>query len=163
MDDTVFAFAVTVTVALPVTPFIEPVTVVLPAATPLTIPEESIVATPGALLVQLTAEVTIAVELSLYVAVALNCSLAPTAKVVVAGDTARALSVLGGAVFAKLEPPPHPRLAIMATDAKTEIERDTQNDWVLRNCRMVEIILAPETGVQPDCAYAQMHVWCQTE
>jgi len=59
-----------------------------PGATPVARPLEFIVAVAGVPDVHVTDEVTVAVVPSLYVAVALNCCVAPTAMLELAGDTA---------------------------------------------------------------------------
>jgi hypothetical protein len=61
----VFTGAVTVRVAVPVTPLIAAVMVVEPAATPVANPAELIVATEGVAIVQLAVELILAVEPSL--------------------------------------------------------------------------------------------------
>ncbi len=98
IEVTVFTAEVTESVAVPLRPLSEAVTVVEPAATPVANPAELIVVTDGVALVQLAVELTFAVEPSLYVAVAVNCCVAPTATLAVAGDTVIAVSVFGIAV-----------------------------------------------------------------
>ena len=78
---------VTVRVAVPVTPLRVAVTVVEPAATAVASPDAT-VATVGFELVQVAVVVTFPVVPSLYVAVAANCWVAPTAILAVAGVTA---------------------------------------------------------------------------
>lgn len=107
----VFAGAATVRVALPVRPSMVAVTVVEPAPTAVASPEGVMVATFAFASVQVAAAVTSAVELSLYVAVALNCSLAPMARFAVAGEAAIAVMIfVEGPVLAD-EDTPHPTLA----------------------------------------------------
>jgi hypothetical protein len=88
IDFSVFAVAVTVSVAVPLTPLSDAVTVDEPAATPVATPAALIVAIEVFALLHVTVEVTFAVELSLYVAVAVNCCVAPTAILAALGDTA---------------------------------------------------------------------------
>jgi hypothetical protein len=83
-------------VALPVTPLTVAVTVVDPAATPLARPADPIVATLGVPLAQTPVVDTFAVVPSLYVAVAVNCCVAPTCTLAVAGFTTIEVSVTGG-------------------------------------------------------------------
>jgi hypothetical protein len=72
-ETAVTTLAATPSVAVPLTPLSEAVTVVEPAATPVARPAGLIVATVVVAAVQFAAAVTFAVELSLYVAVAVNC------------------------------------------------------------------------------------------
>jgi hypothetical protein len=83
-------------VALPVTPLTVAVTVVDPAATPFARPAALIVATLGVPLAQVAVVDTFAVVPSLYVAVAVNCRVAPTCTLAVGGFTAIEVSVTGG-------------------------------------------------------------------
>jgi hypothetical protein len=82
------AFAVTFSMVVPFLPLIEAPTVVEPAAMPVARPLELIVAIAEFAAVQFAEEVTFAVEPSLYVAVAVNCSVAPAAMLAFPGDTA---------------------------------------------------------------------------
>ena len=90
---TVFAGVETFSVALPLTPLSVAVTVVEPAAIAFTSPVEVTVATVWLAAVHVTDELTFAVEPSLYVAVAVNCWLAPGAKLALAGVTEIDVSV----------------------------------------------------------------------
>ncbi|MGA8273270.1 MAG: hypothetical protein WB919_17030 [Candidatus Sulfotelmatobacter sp.] len=113
MDVTVFATADTVKVEFPLTPLSEAVIVVEPEATAFAMPLELTVATAGVAAVQLALEVTFAVELSLYVAVAVNCCVAPTPILVLEGVTAIAVIVFVVAVeLAGMDW--HPVLAIIS-------------------------------------------------
>jgi hypothetical protein len=94
MDATVFATAVTLSIEIPLTPLSEAVIVVDPEATAVTVPLEFTVAIAGVAAAQFAVELTFAVELSLYVAVAVNCCVAPTPILVLDGDTETAVSVL---------------------------------------------------------------------
>ncbi len=107
----VFVAAVTVSLAVPLIPLSEAVTEVEPAATAVASPDMLIVAAELLEDVQLAVEVTFAVELSLYVAVAVNCCVVPAAIVAVAGETEIDVSVLIGGGSDEL-PPPHPVPAI---------------------------------------------------
>ena len=100
--------AVTVNVAVPLTPLRVAVTALEPAATAVAIPDELIVATAVFADVQLAVALTFAVEASLYVAVAVNCVVAPTAKLTVLGDGEIDVTVFCGVVNTEL---PHPMLA----------------------------------------------------
>ena len=93
MEVTVFATAVTLSIEFPLTPFSEAVIAVDPEATAVAMPLELTVATAGVAAVQFAVELTFAVELSLYVAVAVNCWVAPTAMLVLEGDTETAVTV----------------------------------------------------------------------
>jgi hypothetical protein len=84
---------VTVRVAVLWTPLRVAVTVVEPAATAVATPDALIVATVGFELVQVAVVVTFPVVPSLYVAVAANCWVAPTAMLAVAGVTAIEVTV----------------------------------------------------------------------
>jgi hypothetical protein len=90
---TAVTLRVTVSVAEPWTPVRIAVTVVDPAATPVATPAAFTVATAGLEVVQLTAPVTSAVVLSLYVAVARNCCVALAAMLGAAGVTAMEVRV----------------------------------------------------------------------
>lgn len=72
-------------VAVPCTPFIETVTVTAPAATPVARPLPFIVATAELLEAQLAVELTSAAVWSPYCAVALNCCVAPSPMLALAG------------------------------------------------------------------------------
>jgi hypothetical protein len=87
MEVTVLACTVRVTPAL-VTPLRAAVTTLEPPATPVASPLELTVATDWVADVQVAVELTFAVEPSLYVAVAVNCWVAPTRIVALEGDTA---------------------------------------------------------------------------
>jgi hypothetical protein len=87
IDFSVAVAAGTVSVAVPLKPLAEAVTVVDPAATAVAIPPELTVATAVLELVHVAVAVTSAVELSLYVAVALNCCVFPAATLEVEGET----------------------------------------------------------------------------
>jgi hypothetical protein len=84
---------VTVSTAFPAIPFSEAVICVEPEAAAVASPLELIVATAVFAVLQVAVVVTFAVDLSLYVAVAVNCSVAPTARLSVLGDTEMAVSV----------------------------------------------------------------------
>jgi hypothetical protein len=81
-------FAVTVSVTLALMPLSEAVTVMVPGASEVSNPVDEIVARPVLLVVQVTVAVTFAVELSLYVAVAVSCRLRPSVTLVVPGAMA---------------------------------------------------------------------------
>ncbi|MGC1374076.1 MAG: hypothetical protein WA824_18215, partial [Candidatus Sulfotelmatobacter sp.] len=103
----------TLRVALPVVPLSEAVTLVDPAATPVSTPLALIVAIDGLPTAQVTVELTLAVEPSLYFAVAVNCCVAPIKMLAVAGDTVTAVNVfVGGGVVVELGTPAQPMLAI---------------------------------------------------
>jgi hypothetical protein len=87
IDLIVFA-DVTVNVVIPVTPLREAVTLVEPIAAPVAKPVALIVATAVLAAAQVAVELMFAVELSLYVAVAVNCCVAPTAMLTFPGVTA---------------------------------------------------------------------------
>lgn len=74
------ATVVTVSVAVPLTPLREAVMAVEPVATAVAIPEELIVATAVFAEVQAAVVLTFPVEPSLYVAVAVNCCVAPVVR-----------------------------------------------------------------------------------
>jgi len=98
----------TVSVAVPLTPLRVAVITLEPAATAVAIPDELIVATTVFADVQIAVVLTFAVEASLYVAVAVNCLVAPTAKLTVPGDAEIDVSVFGKIVVPEL---PHPVFA----------------------------------------------------
>ena len=98
IDVSVRAAAVTVSDVLPVIPLSEAVTIVEPAAAPVTRPLGFTVATAGAATVQTAVELTLAFEPSLYVAVAVNCCVAPTAMLALEGAIAIDMSVTVGAM-----------------------------------------------------------------
>jgi hypothetical protein len=87
------------------------VTVVEPAATPVAIPDEVMVATFAFASVQVAEEVTSAVEPSLYVALAVNCWVAPTARLAVDGVAAIELTTLVVLPEPMDELPPQPAAA----------------------------------------------------
>jgi uncharacterized membrane protein len=80
-------FAPTFNVEVPLTPLSEAVTAVEPEATPVASPLEFTLASVGVATVQPAVALTSAVDPSLYVAVALNCWVAPTQTLALAGDT----------------------------------------------------------------------------
>ena len=111
------AFA-TVSVAVPLMPLRVAVTAVEPAATAVAIPEELIVATAVFAEAQFAVVLIFAVEPSVYVAVAVNCLVAPTAKLAVLGDAEIDASVFGNFMVTEL---PHPTLArISGRDNKSD-------------------------------------------
>jgi hypothetical protein len=91
MEATVTVADGTVSVAVPLTPLSVAVMVVDPGSNAFAMPDELTVATAAFVSVQLAVEVTLAAEPSLYVAVAVSCSVAPMTRLGVAGDTAIAL------------------------------------------------------------------------
>lgn len=100
-------FVVTVRAAVALIPPTDAVTLVAPGATPVARPLEVTVATEALAVAQVAAVVTLAVELSLYVAVAVNCWVRPAATLAVAGETAIAVSVFAvtASVAVPLTPP----------------------------------------------------------
>ena len=111
MEASVFACVAIVRVAVPLSAPMLAVTVVEPTATPVARPDEVMVATFPFASAQVAEEVTSAVEPSLYVACAVNCSVAPTARSAVAGEVAIELRTL--VVLPELmdELPPQPAAA----------------------------------------------------
>lgn len=104
--------AATVRVAFPLTLPMAAVTVVEPAATPVATPDAVIVAIFPLASVQVADAVTSAVEPSLYVAFAMNCCVAPMARLAVAGVAAIAVSSLGEPLGLRPdEVPPQPAVA----------------------------------------------------
>jgi hypothetical protein len=89
---------VTVNGAVPLTPLCEAVTVVDPEAIAVASPELLIDATVVFVTAQLAVEVTSFVDPSLYVAVAVNCCVAPIAKLVGLGVIERAVTVFAPTV-----------------------------------------------------------------
>jgi hypothetical protein len=87
------------------------VTVVEPAAMAVAIPDEVMVANFAFASVQAAEEVTSAVEPSLYVALAVNCWVAPTARFAVAGEAAIELRTLVVLLELRDEVPPQPAAA----------------------------------------------------
>ena len=115
--------ACTVRFAVPLMPLIAAVTVVEPAATAEASPEELIVTIAVFATVQVADEVTFAVDPSLYVAVAVNCSVAPTATLAVPGDTAIDVIVFVEETgVTELE---HP--VVTSTGASTKSRHDDRN------------------------------------
>lgn len=103
----------TLRLALPMVPLSEAVTLVDPAATPVNRPLALIVAIDELPTAQFTVEVTLAVEPSLYFAVAVNCWVAPMEMLTVAGDTDTDVNVfVGGGVVAEPGTPAQPIPAI---------------------------------------------------
>jgi hypothetical protein len=111
MEASVFAGAAIVRVAVPLSAPMVAVTVVEPAATPVAIPDEVMVATFPFASAQVAEEVTSAIEPSLYVACAVNCSVAPTARLAVAGEAAIELRTLVVPPELMDELPPQPAAA----------------------------------------------------
>jgi hypothetical protein len=111
MEASVFAGAAIVRVAVPLSAPMLAVTVVEPAATPVAIPDEVMVATFASASVQVAEEVTSAVEPSLYVALAVNCWAAPTARLAVTGEAAIELKTLVVLPDPMDELPPQPAAA----------------------------------------------------
>jgi hypothetical protein len=95
IEVSVFAIAPTASVAAPLTPLSDAVIVVEPVDNPVTNPSEFTVATVAVELVQVAVVVTSAVEPSLYVPIAANCVVAPTAMLAVLGDAEIDVSVFG--------------------------------------------------------------------
>lgn len=81
----------TVTLDVPLKPFIEAVTVVVPAAAPVTSPPALTEATLVLAVTHVAFEVISAVEPSLYFAVAVNCCVPPTLMLAVAGASVMAV------------------------------------------------------------------------
>src|SRR2546426_16593 len=78
--------AATATVAVPLCPSLVAVSVAVPAATPVTRPLPFTVATPGALLAQVTTRPASGVPLASF-GVAVSCTVCPTCTLAVAGLT----------------------------------------------------------------------------
>ncbi len=98
----VTVFAVTVSIALPLTPFDDAVMLVEPAATPVASPVPFIVATAALAAVQLTVELTFAVVPSLYFDVAVNCCVMPAEILPLDGATVIAANVFAATVSVAL-------------------------------------------------------------
>lgn len=134
---------VTVTVstsrlALPVMPLSEAVTLVDPEATAVSKPLALIVAIDELPTDQVTVELTLAVEPSLYFAVAVNCCVAPIKMLAVAGDTVTAVNVfVGGGVVVELGTPAQPMLAITRA-SETGARRQTNR---FRRVRCMDLLL----------------------
>ena len=94
--------AVTVRAAVPLTPLREAVIVAVPAATPVARPAAFTVAVATLELVQVAVDVTFAVELSLYVAVAVNCCVAPAERLGAEGVRAMDVTVAAEAVTVRV-------------------------------------------------------------
>ena len=106
---------VTVRVAVPLTEPEVAVMVVEPMETPIAKPALEILATPGLELVQVTELVRSAVVESLYVPVAVNCCVTPTATEGVAGVTAIEISEAGVTVKVAV-PETLPDVAVIVVD-----------------------------------------------
>ena len=124
IEERVGAAGVTVSIAVPLTPLMVAVRVVLPAALAVTRPLADIVATLVEELLQLAVVVTSPVEPSDQVPVALNCCVAAGAMVATLGETAM-LTSAGGVVVPLPEPgllepalplEPHPAMAAIANN-----------------------------------------------
>lgn len=126
IDVTVFVAAGTVSVALPLTLPTAAVIVVEPAATAFAMPDVLIVATAVFASDQLADAVTSAVDPSLYVPVAVNCSAAPIEMSAVAGDVAIVISVFVGL----MEPDAAPPQPILASSSERQRQR-TREDMYL--------------------------------
>lgn len=111
MEASVFGDAAIVRVAVPLSEPRLAVTVVEPVAMAVAIPDEVMVATFAFASVQVAEEVTSAVEPSLYVASAVNCWVAPTARLAVAGEAAIELTTLVVLPELREELPPQPAAA----------------------------------------------------
>jgi hypothetical protein len=92
--DTFTLMPLTVSVAVPLTPLIEAVIVVEPSDTDVARPLDATVATAVVPDVQVTVVLTLPVEPSLYVAVAVNCCVPPAEMLGLAGETAMDVTVL---------------------------------------------------------------------
>ncbi len=120
---TVFTVVETFRLALPLTPLSAAVTVVEPAATAFTSPVEVMVATVWLAAVHVTDELTFTVDPSLYVAVAVNCWLAPGAKLALAGVTEIDVSVF--VVLVEGEPIPlQPTLTRISDSESNEAQTE---------------------------------------
>ena len=104
----------TVMAAVPVAPFNDAVTFVEPEALAVTKPLELTAATDEIATAHVAVELTLAVEPSLYCAVATNCSVAPTVMFALAGETETDFTVfvVGCGVGVVPRAPLHPVLAI---------------------------------------------------
>jgi hypothetical protein len=111
MEASVFAGAAIVRAAVPLRAPMVAVTVVEPAPMAVAIPDEVMVASFAFASVQVAEEVTSAVEPSLYVALAVNCWVAPTARLAVAGEAAIELRTLVVLLELRDELPPQPAAA----------------------------------------------------
>jgi hypothetical protein len=145
---TVSVDAVTVNIAEPLTPLREAVMVVDPAATPVATPVALIVAADLLPETHVAVEVTFPVELSLYLAVAVNCCVAPAATLGVAGVTEIAVTVLAAAVIVSTAVPLTPlRDAVMFVDpAATPVATPV--------ALIVAADLLPDTHVAVDVTFA---------
>ena len=99
MEDSVGTAAVTAKLTLPDMPAEAALTEVDPAATPVTNPDVLTMAVDVLATVHVAEELMFAVEPSLYVAVAVNCCVAPTTMLAPVGVTAMEDSVLAAAVM----------------------------------------------------------------
>jgi hypothetical protein len=122
----VFAAAAMVRVALPLILPMVAITVVDPAATAFAMPDGLIVATAAFASVQVAVAVTSAVDPSLYVPVAVNCSAAPIEISAVAGDVAIAVSVFVGL----MEPDAAPPQPILASSSERQRERTREDRYL---------------------------------
>jgi hypothetical protein len=112
----VFIGAVTVSAAVPLMPLKAAVTVDVPAATPVASPDTLMVAVAVEELVQLAVVLTSPEVPSLYVAIAVNCWVAPTAMLGVAGVTEIAVSVF----CVTFVTPPHPTATTITGSRKVK-------------------------------------------
>jgi hypothetical protein len=98
IDCSVAVAARTVSVAVALMPFTEAVTIVKPEPTAVATPVELMVAMEVSAVLHVACELTSPVDPSLYVPVAVNCCVAPTAIAALAGEIAIDFSVAAGTV-----------------------------------------------------------------
>jgi hypothetical protein len=140
MDERVGAggvVAVTVRVVVALTPLYEAAIVADPAAPPVARPEALMVAVAAAELVHVADVVTTAAELSLYTAVAVNCWVAPTAMLVLPGESAIELSVLDG-LAGPGEPEPEVLVPAVARDPHPVAERTNETTSAKRQSDSIQ-------------------------
>jgi hypothetical protein len=149
-------FATTLRVEVPLTPLSEAPTVVEPGATPVARPVEFTVATAAVTTVQLAVAVTSSVELSLYVAVALNCRVAPTDRLALEGETAMEVSVLGVTATASAAFPliPFSEAVMVVEPEATAVASPVEPIVATAALAAVQLAVAVTSPVEPSLYFA---------
>src|SRR5579859_7619029 len=148
----VTVLAVTVSVAVPVTPLTVAVIGVVPAATPVARPAALTVATVGFALAQIAVAVMLAVVPSLYVAVAVNCCVAPTWTLAVTGITAIEvkLGAAGGGTVNIAVPVTPAIVAVMLADpAATAVARPPALIVATLGVALAQVAVVVTSAVEP--------------
>jgi hypothetical protein len=155
-ETAVSVFAATLSFAVPLTPLSEADTVVEPAVTPIARPVEFTVATVVVAAVQSAVPVTSAVELSLYVAVALNFCVAPAETLALEGETAIDVTVLGTSATVRVEFPviPFSEAVMIVEPEATAVASPVELIVATAALAAVQLAVAVTSAVEPSLYFA---------